>query len=147
MAALVRRLRPRTAPALLIGYLVACRGDDADDGAQRRALAEAGCEQVVGKQPSAEDSGEQPALCGLLARLHAGDVVVVARLDSLGRSVADVVLRMQHLTAIGAGLHSLAEPLDSIAPQDEQQGWPGGAWRHATDKARPSGPDPSSRRR
>jgi len=101
---------------VLIGYLGACCSDDAD--AQRRALAEAGCEQVVEEQPGAEDRSEQAALCGLLARLRAGDVVVVPRLDSLGRSVADVVRRVQHLTAAGAGLHSLAEPLDGIAPQD-----------------------------
>jgi len=103
---------------LLIGYLAACRSDHAAAGAQRRALAEAGCEQVVVEQPGAEDSGGQPALCGLLARLRAGDLVVVPRLDSLGRSVAEVVRCVQHLTVAGAGLHSLAEPLDAIAPQD-----------------------------
>jgi len=104
---------------VLIGYLGACSGDDADDGAQRRALVEAGCEQVVVEEQSgAEESGGQPALCGLLVRLRADDVVVVLRLDSLGRSVADVVRRVQRLTTVGAGLRSLAEPLDGIAPQD-----------------------------
>jgi len=104
---------------VLIGYLGADRSDDADDGAQRRALVEAGCEQVVEEQPGAEESGGRPALCGLLARLRAGDVVVIPRLDSLGRSVADVVRCVQRLTTVGAGLRSLAEPLDAIAPQDE----------------------------
>jgi len=108
--------------ALLIGYLGACRSDDAENGAQRRALIEAGCEQVVEEQPGAEDGGGQPALCGLLARLRPGDVVVVPRLDSLGRSVADVVRCVQHLTSAGAGLRSLAEPLDAIAPQDGTAG-------------------------
>jgi len=112
---------------LLIGYLGACCGEGADDGAHRRALAEAGCEQVVAEQSGAEDSGEQPALCGLLGHLRAGDVVVVPRLDSLGRSVADVVRCVQHLTAVGAGLRSLAEPLDSIAPQDKAAGADGGS--------------------
>jgi len=107
---------------VLIGYLGACRSDDADAGAQRRALAEASCEQVVEEQPGADDDDGQPALCGLLARLRAGDVVVVPRLDSLGRSLANVVRCVQHLTAIGAGLRSLAEPLDAIAPQDGAAG-------------------------
>lgn len=64
-----------------------------------------------------EDRSGQLALCGLLARLRACDVVVVPRLDNLDRSVADVVRCVQHLTAAGAGLHSLAEPLDAIAPR------------------------------
>jgi len=103
---------------MLIGYLGTGGDDNADDGAQRRALTEAGCEQVVEEDPGAEDSGGQLALCGLLARLHAGDVVVVPLLDSLGRSVADVVRCVQRPTAAGAGLRSLAEPLDAIAPQN-----------------------------
>lgn len=37
--------------ALLIGYLGAWCGDDAGDGAHRRALGEAGCEQVLEEQP------------------------------------------------------------------------------------------------
>jgi len=103
---------------VLIGYLGAERSDDADNGAQRRALIESGCDHVVEEQPGAEDSGGQPALCDLLARLYTGDVVVVPRLDSLGRSLADVVRCVQRLTATGAGLRSLVEPLDAIAPQD-----------------------------
>jgi len=44
--------------------------------------------------------------------------VVVPRLDGLGRSVADVVRCVRHLIAAGAGLHSLAEPLDGLAAQN-----------------------------
>jgi len=110
-------------PPLLIGYLGAFRSDDAHDGAQRRALAEAGCEQVVEEQqPGAEDSNRQPALWGLIARLRPGDVVVVPRLDRLGRFLADVVRCVQRLTAAGAGPRSLAEPLDGNAPQDGAAG-------------------------
>jgi len=107
---------------VLIGYFEACRRNKADDGAQRRALIEAGSEQVVEEDPGAKDSGGQPALYGLLARLRAGDVVIVPRLDSLGRSVADVVRCLRHLIALGAGLRSPAEPLDAIAPQDGAAG-------------------------
>ncbi len=54
-----------------------------------------------------------------------GDVVVVPQLDSLGQSVADVVRCVQHLISAGAGLHSLAEALDAIAPQDGAAGMAG----------------------
>ncbi len=100
---------------MLIGYLRVGPGDD-DAAAQRRALAEAGCEQVVDERPGLEDSGERPALRSLLARIYSGDIVVVPQLDSLGGSLAEVVKEVQQLTAAGAGLRSLDEALDAPAP-------------------------------
>jgi len=129
---------------VLIGHLGACRSDDADAGAQRRALAEAGCEQVVEEEPGAEDGGEEPALFGLLARLRAGDVVVVPRLDSLGRSVTDVVRRVQHLTAAGAGLHSLIEALDLIAPQNGAAGMAVGSLAARNGQSPPAAGPPAA---
>jgi len=102
---------------VIIGYLRVCPSDDADRAALRRALAEAGCEQIVEEPPDADDSGQQPELHGLLACLHTGDVVVVAQLDSLGRSLTDVVRWVQRLAAAGVSLHSLTEALDAAAPQ------------------------------
>ncbi len=102
---------------MLIGYLRVAPGDDDDAAAQRRALAEAGCGQVVDERPGPEDSDERPALRGLLARLHPGDIVVVPQLDSLGGSLAEVVKQVQQLTAAGAGLRSLDEALDAPAPR------------------------------
>ena len=95
---------------MLIGYLRAHHGN-----AQRQALAEAGCEQVVEERPAADDGGEEPEFRGLLARLRPGDVVAVARLGSLGRSLPEVVRRAQQLAVAGAALRSLAEALDMAA--------------------------------
>ncbi len=100
---------------MLIGYLRVTPGDDA--AAQRRALAEAGCEQVVDERPGPEDSDERPAFRNLLARLHPDDVVVVPQLDSLGASLPEVVKQVQQLIVAGAGLRSLDEALDAPAPQ------------------------------
>ncbi len=100
---------------MLIGYRRVAPGDDDNATAQRRALAEAGCEQVVDERPSPENSDEQPALSGLLARLYPGDIVVVPQLDSLGGSLAEVVKQVQQLTAAGAGLRSLDEALNAPA--------------------------------
>jgi transposase-like protein len=102
---------------VLIGYLRVAPGDSDDAAAQRRALAEAGCEQVVEERPGPEDSGERPALRSLLARIHPGDIVVVPQLDSLGGSLPEVVKQVQQLTAAGAGLRSLDEALDAPAPR------------------------------
>ncbi len=101
---------------VLIGYLRVPPGNDDDAAAQRRALAEAGCERVVDERHGAEDNGERPALRGLLARIHPGDIVVVPQLDSLGGSLSEVVKQVQQLTAAGAGLRSLDEALDAPAP-------------------------------
>jgi len=100
---------------VLIGYLCDCPGDDADAAAQRRALTDAGCEQVVEERPGVEHGDEQPELRAFLARLQAGDVVVIPHLDTLGSSPPKVVQRAQQLAAAGIGLRSLAEAFDSPA--------------------------------
>ncbi len=97
---------------MLIGYLRDPPGGG-DAGAQRRALAEAGCEEVVREPAGAADV--QPALGGLIARLRPGDNLVVATLDSLGASLAGVARRVHQLAAAGVGLRSLAEPFDAPA--------------------------------
>jgi len=102
---------------VLIGYLRLCPGGDVDAAAHRRALAEAGCEQIVEEPLGAEDGGAHLELRGLLARLRPGDVVVVPQLDSLGGSLPEVVQQVQQLAAAGIGLRSLAEALDAPAPR------------------------------
>jgi len=97
---------------VLIGYLRNCPGHEGP-AAQHRALTEAGCQQVVEERHGVEHGDEQPELHDLLARLQAGDVVVVPRLDSLGRSLPKVVQHVQRLTEVGIGLRSLAEALDT----------------------------------
>jgi len=100
---------------VLIGYLRDPPEDDAHAAAQRRTLADAGCEQVVAEQPGAEQGDGQPELCSLLARLRAGDVVVVPQLDGLTRSPPKMLQYAQQLAAAGIGLRSLAETFDSPA--------------------------------
>jgi hypothetical protein len=99
---------------VLIGYLPTCYEPGTERDAHRQALADAGCGQVVEEQPGTEGS-VQPELDGLLARLQSGDVLVVLQLDSLARSLPDLVGAMQRVAAAGAGLCSLAEALDASA--------------------------------
>jgi len=102
---------------VLIGYLCPHRSDEADHAAQRRALTEVGCEQIVEEWPDAGEHDRQPELDALLARLRAGDVVVVPRLDSLGRGATGLVRKVQDLATAGVGLRSLAETIDIPAPR------------------------------
>ena len=97
---------------MLIGYIRDPPGS-ADAGAQRRALAGAGCGEVV--QEPAGTTDVQPALHGLLARLRPGDTLMVATLDSLGVFLPGVARRVHQLAAGGVGLRSLAEPFDAPA--------------------------------
>ena len=102
---------------MLIGYLQRWPGDGADAAMQRQALAEAGCWQVVEERPDVAHGGVQPELRDLLARLRPGDIVVIPQLDSLGGSLPEVVQRVLQIAASGAGLHSLAEALDTPPPR------------------------------
>ena len=103
---------------MLIGYLRG--GADGEDvlAAHRRALAEAGCERVV-EDLAAGRRREQPELHRVLDALQAGDVVVVPALACLGRSLPEVVQRMQQVAAAGAGLRSLKEALDTTTPEGQ----------------------------
>ena len=101
---------------MLTGYLQG--GADGGDvlAAHRRALAEAGCERVV-EDLAAGRRREQPELHRVLDALQPGNVIVVPALACLGRSLPEVVQRMQRVAAAGAGLRSLKEALDTTTPE------------------------------
>lgn len=97
---------------VLIGYLQG-RAEDIDGLAlQRQALAEAGCEQVI-EDLAVGRRQEQPKLLRLLAGLQVDDVLVVPQMGTLGRSMAEVVRRVQYVAAAGAGFRSLEERVDT----------------------------------
>jgi putative DNA-invertase from lambdoid prophage Rac len=61
-------------------------------------------ESISGSVPAKERPGFQR----LLDRLEAGDVLIVTKLDRLGRSALDVRQTINHLEAIGVRVHCLA---------------------------------------
>lgn len=62
------------------------------------------CETVSGSQAAQL----RPGFAKLLERLESGDVLVVTKLDRLGRSAVDVRNTVDHLAAIGVRVHCLA---------------------------------------
>ena len=82
---------------------------------QRAALCTAGCEQIFEETHSA-NRGPLPAREELLAFARRGDVLVVWRLDRLGRSLRDLVELVAVLDERGVELRSLRESLDTTTP-------------------------------
>jgi len=100
---------------VLIGYTRVKTGDDDALRAQRQALRDVGCERLV-EDLTSGGRWDQPELRRMLDGLDPGDVVVVAQLDGLGRSLPDVVRLVQRIGTAGAGLRSLAEAIDTTTP-------------------------------
>jgi DNA invertase Pin-like site-specific DNA recombinase len=61
---------------------------------------------------------ERPQLAKLMASLKAGDVVVVTKLDRLGRSTRELLELIDRISKAGASFRSLGDPLwDTGSPQ------------------------------
>lgn len=81
---------------------------------QRDALGRAGCGRMFEDVASGARSA-RPGLAACLDFLRPGDVLVVWRLDRLGRSLADLVATVQDLAAREIGFASLEENLDTTS--------------------------------
>jgi DNA invertase Pin-like site-specific DNA recombinase len=79
---------------------------------QQDVLRAAGCEQVFSDTASGAKTA-RPGLAAALEAGRAGDVLVVWKLDRLGRSLAHLVETVQALAARGIGLRCLQEQLDT----------------------------------
>lgn len=98
---------------MLIGY---ARVSTADQtlALQEDALTTAGCERVY-KDVMSGSATDRPGLTKALAQCRAGDVLVIRRLDRLGRSLAHLITVVQQLQDAGVGLRSLQENLDTTS--------------------------------
>jgi DNA invertase Pin-like site-specific DNA recombinase len=82
---------------------------------QEDALMQAGCEKIIVDRVSGTVA-ERPGLTKLKELLRKGDVLVVWRLDRLGRSLKDLIEWVSFLENQGVGFQSLQEALDTITP-------------------------------
>ena len=75
---------------------------------QLTALKDAGAEKIY-KDVASGKNMERPKLEKLLAEVKEGDIVLVWKLDRLGRSLVGVLNVIEQLTKNGVGLKSLTE--------------------------------------
>jgi DNA invertase Pin-like site-specific DNA recombinase len=90
--------------------------DDQSLDIQRRRLREAGCELLFEEKISGA-ARSRPVLDKLLEQLRSHDVLVIARLDRLARSTAELLRIAEIITEKQAGFLSLDEPwADTTTP-------------------------------
>ena len=82
---------------------------------QQDALEKAGCKRVIVDTASGKNS-QREGLNLLKTILRAGDVLVVWRLDRLGRSLKDLIEWMNYLEEMGVGFESLQEGMSTTTP-------------------------------
>jgi len=80
------------------------------------ALQNADCEQIFQEIASGAKTA-RPVLDDLLSHLRSGDVVVVWKLDRLGRSLRHLVTLTNELLERRVGLISLNDPIDTTTAQ------------------------------
>jgi len=79
---------------------------------QKDALEKAGCERIIVDKASGKNT-ERPGLNTVKEILRKGDVLVVWRLDRLGRSLKDLIEWINFLDSKEAALKSLEEVIDT----------------------------------
>ncbi len=96
---------------MLIGY-ARVSTDDQNLDLQKDALTSAGCERIMEDKISGAKA-ERPGLKAAIDYARKGDVLVVWRLDRLGRSLRDLIELVSMLSSRGIGLKSLHESIDT----------------------------------
>lgn len=86
--------------------------DDQNLDLQRDALKAAGCERFFEDKASGAKA-DRPGLADALKFARQGDVLVVWRLDRLGRSLPELVRLVGDLDGKGIGFESLTEKIDA----------------------------------
>ncbi|MFN7571522.1 MAG: recombinase family protein [Betaproteobacteria bacterium] len=89
---------------------------DQNPALQVDALKAAGCERIYQDVASGAKTA-RPALDELLGHLRADDVLVIWKLDRMGRSLRHLVELVGHLMERKVGLLSLNDPIDTTSAQ------------------------------
>jgi DNA invertase Pin-like site-specific DNA recombinase len=95
----------------LIGY-ARVSTDDQTASLQEDALKKAGCVKVFTDHASGSKAS-RPELDRMLDQLRPRDIVVVWRLDRLGRSLKNLIELVEDLAGKGVGFRSLSESIDT----------------------------------
>lgn len=98
---------------MIIGYARVSTSKQ-DTTLQIDALTTAGCERIYQEYKSGK-SKDRPELTRCLDALREGDVLIVWRLDRLGRSLKDLIEIVSELESKGVGFQSLNESIDTTS--------------------------------
>jgi DNA invertase Pin-like site-specific DNA recombinase len=82
---------------------------------QLQALEAAGCKNIYEDHGVSGAAVERPGLAKALAAAQGGDVLVVWKLDRLGRSLPHLVEVINSLREAGIGFRSLSEQIDTTS--------------------------------
>ena len=106
---------------MLVGYVRVSTADERQStDLQRDALRKAGVdERHIHEDKASGGRDDRPGLKACLEYLKAGDVLVVWRLDRLGRSLPHLVGIVAELRSRGVGLRSLSETIDTTTATGE----------------------------
>jgi len=96
---------------MLIGYARVSTQDQTLD-LQLDALKKAGCDKILTDKASGS-SAERQGLDQALDQLRSGDILVVWRLDRLGRSLRHLIDTITALNDRGVGFQSVTEHIDT----------------------------------
>jgi DNA invertase Pin-like site-specific DNA recombinase len=97
---------------MLIGY-ARVSTDEQNLGMQLDALEAAGCQRIFRDEGMSGATTDRRELNYALCALASGDVLVVWKLDRLGRSLAHLMRVVTHLQSEGIGFRSLSEAIDT----------------------------------
>lgn len=92
--------------------------DDQNLDLQKDALTAAGCDRLFTDVMSGAKA-DRPGLREALAFARPGDLLVVWRLDRLGRSLPELVKLVSELETLGIGFESLTERIDTSSAAGE----------------------------
>lgn len=101
----------------MIGYSRVSTNDQ-NQQLQLDALTKIGCERIYQENVSG-NSKNRPVLRQMLDALREGDVVVVWRLDRLGRSIKDLIELVEGFKQLKVQFISLSENIDTSSPSGE----------------------------
>lgn len=99
---------------MFIGYARVSTSDQ-NPALQHDALKAAGCERIFTDEGISGGAIKRPALDKALAALKSGDVLIVWRLDRLGRSLSHLIQIAKRLGESGIGFRSLSESIDTTS--------------------------------
>ena len=129
---------------MLIGY-ARVSTDDQNTKLQIDALRRAGCKRIFEEKASGAKT-DRPDLAKAMTIAREGDVLVVWKLDRLGRSLPHLIATIRGLGDQGVGFRSLTENIDTTSSGGKLVFHLFGAWPNSSGISFASEPTPASPR-